>query len=141
MRHKAVQEIRRLRRQLAGEVRQVIPGDTHHLDTELQHLSPPDQVQARLLQQLLLAGSPWQVARRISEQEEKEAKENRGGYRTGAMEQLGEFIDIDGLCFIFQVQISQLIWLKYIIIILAFIFGFVYLLKIQKIHFMVLKSE
>ena len=91
LRHKAVQEIRRLRRQLAGEVRQVIPGDTHHLDTELQHLSPPDQVQARLLQQLLLAGSPWQVARRISEQEEKEAKENRGGYRTGAMEQLGEY--------------------------------------------------
>ena len=78
LRYKAVQEIRRLRRQLAGEVRQlvpgdtnhldiagevrqVVPGDTQHLDTELQHLSPPDQVQARLLQQLLLAGSPWQV--------------------------------------------------------------------------------
>ena len=84
LRHKAVQEIRRLRRQLAGAVREVVPGPGPDTDT----LAAPDQAQARLLQQLLLAGSPHLVARRIPEEEEREDKERRGGYRTGAMEQL-----------------------------------------------------
>ena len=50
-------------------------------------LSPPDQTQARLLQQLLLAGSPYMVARRLP-QEEEERMVKKGGYRTGAMEQV-----------------------------------------------------
>ena len=83
LRHKAMQEIRRLRRQLSGEVRHVLGSD--QLETSLQ---APDQSQARLLQQLLLAGSPYMVARRISKEEEDLDKSKKGGYRTGGMEQL-----------------------------------------------------
>ena len=88
LRHKGVQEIRRLRRQLAGEVAQVVPDRQGVGDLLSGPHSPPDQTQARLLQQLLLAGSPYMVARRISQEEEEESKEKKGGYRTGAMEQI-----------------------------------------------------
>ena len=78
-------EIRRLRRQLAQEVTKILPG---HQETLQLGLEPPDQSQARLLQQLILAGSPAMVARRISREEEQADPANKGGYRTGAMEQL-----------------------------------------------------
>ena len=78
-------EIRRLRRQLAQEVSKILPGGQETLQPGLE---PPDQSQARLLQQLLLAGSPGLVARRISREEEQADQANKGGYRTGAMEQL-----------------------------------------------------
>ena len=77
-------EIRRLRRLLAGEVRLVVPSDAGDEHT----VQPAVQTQARLLQQLLLAGSPNMVARRISQEDETGDKEKRGGYRTGAMEQI-----------------------------------------------------
>ena len=67
LRYKAMQEIRRLRRQLVGEVRQVVGSD----QWESSVLQAPDQSEARLLQQLLLAGSPYMVARRISKEEEQ----------------------------------------------------------------------
>ena len=66
LRYKAMQEIRRLRRQLAGEVRQVVGSDQWE-----SSLTAPNQSQARLLQQLLLAGSPYMVARKISKEEEQ----------------------------------------------------------------------
>ena len=78
-------EIRRLRRQLAQEVTKILPGDQETLQVGLE---PPDQSQARLLQQLILAGSPAQVARRVSRQEEQADPANKGGYRTGALDQL-----------------------------------------------------
>ena len=84
LRVKAIQEIRRLRRQLAQEVAKILPGEQETLQVGLR---PPDQTQARLLQQLILAGSPFMVARRISEEEEKAEPGRKGGYRTGAMEQ------------------------------------------------------
>ena len=87
LRHKGVQEIRRLRRQLAGEVVQVVPDKRGAGDLLSAPLTPPDQTQARLLQQLLLAGSPYMVARRLP-QEEEERQAKKGGYRTGAMEQV-----------------------------------------------------
>ena len=85
LRAKAMLEIRRLRRQLAQEVTKILPG---HQETLQLGLEPPDQSQARLLQQLLLAGSPAMVARRISREEEQADPACKGGYRTGAMEQL-----------------------------------------------------
>ena len=85
LRVKAMQEIRRLRRQLAQEVSKILPGEQETLQLGMK---PPDQTQARLLQQLLLAGSPFMVARKISEEEEKSDPRHKGGYRTGAMEQM-----------------------------------------------------
>eukprot|EP00090_Calanus_glacialis_P000206 TRINITY_DN10139_c0_g1_i2.p1 TRINITY_DN10139_c0_g1~~TRINITY_DN10139_c0_g1_i2.p1 ORF type:complete len:1165 (-),score=488.14 TRINITY_DN10139_c0_g1_i2:35-3529(-) len=80
LRHKAMLEIRRLRKQLAGEVGRVLPGEKDLLQLDLQ---PPDQTQARLLQQLLLAGSPNMVARRVPMEEGGQ----KDGYRAGAMEE------------------------------------------------------
>jgi len=80
LRPKAMLEIRRLRKQLAVEVGKVLPGEKDLLQLNLQ---PPDQTQARLLQQLLLAGSPNMVARRVPVEEGGQ----EGGYRAGAMEQ------------------------------------------------------
>jgi len=80
LRHKAMMEIRRLRKQLAGEVGKVLPGEKDLLQLNLQ---PPDQTQARLLQQLLLAGSPNMVARRVPVEEGG----LKDGYRAGAMEE------------------------------------------------------
>ena len=80
LRPKAVQEIRRLRRQLAGEVERLLPGEA--LIT--QRPEAPTQEQARLLAQLLLAGSPDMVARRVPTDEGGE----KGAYRAGAMQQL-----------------------------------------------------
>merc|ERR1719228_1765879 len=77
LRPKAMQEIRRLRRQLVAEVERGLPGEEQLRAGQLQ---PPDQRQARLLQQLLLSGSPHMVARRLDGGE-------KGAYRAGAMEQ------------------------------------------------------
>jgi len=80
LRHKAMLEIRRLRRQLALEVGRILPGEKELLQMDLQS---PDQTQGRLLQQLLLAGSPNMVARRVPLEEGGQ----KDGYRAGAMEQ------------------------------------------------------
>jgi len=80
LRHKAMLEIRRLRKQLAGEVGRILPGEKDLLQI---NLLPPDQTQARLLQQLLLAGSPNMVARRVPAEEGGQ----KDGYRAGAMEE------------------------------------------------------
>jgi len=80
LRPKAMQEIRRLRKQLAVELERLLPGES----LLLQRPEAPSQEQARLLAQLLLAGSPDMVARRVPPEEggEKEA------YRAGAMQQM-----------------------------------------------------
>jgi len=80
LRHKAMLEIRRLRKQLAAEVGRVLPGEKDLLQLNLE---APDQTQARLLQQLLLAGSPNMVARRLPVEEGGK----NDGYRAGAMEE------------------------------------------------------
>ena len=59
IRHKAVQEFRRLRRQLASEVGRV----SGEAELGVGELAVPTPGQARLLAQLLLAGSPDRVAR------------------------------------------------------------------------------
>ena len=79
LRPKAMQEIRRLRRQLGAEVERLLPGQ----EVVRQGLEEPSQEQARLLAQLLLAGSPDTVARRVPQEEGGE----KGAYRAGAMEQ------------------------------------------------------
>ena len=78
LRHKAVLEIRRLRRQLAGEVERLLPGAVG-----LHALEAPSQAQARLLAQLLLAGSPDMVARRLPAEEGGQG----GAYRAGTLQQ------------------------------------------------------
>jgi len=80
LRHKAMLEIKRLRKQLAGEVMKILPAETDLMQPNMQ---APNQTQARLLQQLLLAGSPNLVARRVPLEEGG----LKGGYRAGAMEQ------------------------------------------------------
>jgi len=80
IRFKAMMEIRRLRRQLSQEVELILPG------VIINRAEEPSQTQARLLGQLLLAGCPDQVARKIPEGEAGyDAK--KPGYHAGSMEQ------------------------------------------------------
>jgi len=80
LRFKAMMEIKRLRRQLSQEVELVLPG------VMLGRAEEPTQTQAKLLGQLLLAGCPDQVARKIPEGEEG-YNAKKPGYHTGSMEQ------------------------------------------------------
>jgi len=76
-----LKEIKKLRRQLCSEVEAIIPQVNQLLQPGLE---PPTKPEARLLQQLLVAGCGDQVARRIIEGEPGYVK---GGYKVGQMEQ------------------------------------------------------
>jgi len=79
LRPKALLEIRRLRKQLCSEIEVILPGVGQILQPGL---AAPTAEEARLLQQLLLAGCGDQVGRRMVVGEEGYIK---GAYKIGAM--------------------------------------------------------
>ncbi|XP_049879398.1 probable ATP-dependent RNA helicase kurz [Pectinophora gossypiella] len=74
LREKAIKEIRKLRKQLTSEINLSVAGVAAHVDPEM---TPPDDVQARLLRQLLLSGLGDQVARKIALEEVKQGEDKR----------------------------------------------------------------
>ncbi|KAK4290124.1 hypothetical protein Pmani_036961 [Petrolisthes manimaculis] len=95
LRHKAITEIRKLRRQLTNEINLIIPTCNLILDPKM---SPPTNEQARLLRQIVLAGSIDHVARRVEETELKTPEDKakwRHAYRTQDME---EPVFLSGSC-------------------------------------------
>lgn len=91
LRHKAVVEIRKLRQQLTNEINLNIPNlnltidpkyvtHVHGQDTLFSfyilnyfyRMSPPTDIEAKLLRQILLAGMADQVAKKVSLDEVKE---------------------------------------------------------------------
>jgi ATP-dependent RNA helicase DHX37/DHR1 len=87
IRTKALHEIRKLRVQLTNELNLILPsGPSVAVDP---HMSPPTDLQANLLRQILLAGLPDHVARRIPVEEIKEQEDKRKfkhAYRCPEME-------------------------------------------------------
>jgi len=81
LRPKALKEIRKLRRQLCTEVEALIPQVGQLLQPGL---AVPTAAEAKLLQQLLVAGCGDQVAVRLKEGESGYVK---GGYKVGQMEE------------------------------------------------------
>ncbi|XP_012288521.1 probable ATP-dependent RNA helicase kurz [Orussus abietinus] len=87
LRHKAIVEVRKLRQQLTNEIMINISDLNLIVDSEM---SPPTEVQAKLLQQIVLAGMADQVARKVSPDECKDEKERRKckyAYKTLEMEE------------------------------------------------------
>ncbi|KAK3878836.1 hypothetical protein Pcinc_016552 [Petrolisthes cinctipes] len=95
LRHKAITEIRKLRRQLTNEINLIIPSCDLILDPKMP---PPTSDQARLLRQIVLAGSIDHVARRVDDSELKTPEDKakwRHAYRTQDME---EPVFLSGSC-------------------------------------------
>lgn len=87
LRHKAVVEIRKLRRQLTNEINLIIPSCDLFIDPDLP---PPSEEQARLLRQVVLSGTVDRVARRVDDYELKTPEDKlkwRHAYRTQEMEE------------------------------------------------------
>lgn len=87
LRHKAVVEIRKLRRQLTNEINLIIPSCDLLLDPDMP---PPTEEQARLLRQVVLAGTVDHVARRVDDCDLKTAEDKvkwKHAYRTQEMEE------------------------------------------------------
>ncbi|CAG9854793.1 unnamed protein product [Phyllotreta striolata] len=72
LRHKAITEIRKLRIQLTGEIKKNVPDASVVVDPKLK---PPEDLQAKLLRQILLAGMGDQVAKKIQPDEVKEGED------------------------------------------------------------------
>lgn len=87
LRHKAVIEIRKLRVQLTNSIKLNVEGTDIIVDPKL---SPPNETQARLLRQVLLAGMGDQVAKKITKEDvndDEEIDKLKYAYRTINMEQ------------------------------------------------------
>lgn len=87
LRHKGITEIRKLRWQLTNEINLIIPSCDLILDPQMP---PPTDDQARLLRQIVLAGSIDHVARRVDDCELKTPEDKvkwKHAYRTQEMEE------------------------------------------------------
>ena len=90
LRLKAMREIRKLRVQLTNQINLVVPSASLGVDPRM---APPAESQCRLLRQVLLAGLPDHVARRVEPQEVNDPKERprwKGAYRWDAPAMGGE---------------------------------------------------
>ena len=88
MRSKALREVRKLRVQLTNETNLILPSGTAPVVVD-PRMSPPTDLQAKLLRQILMAGLPDHVARKISPNEIKEDEDRRKykyAYRCPEME-------------------------------------------------------
>ncbi|XP_046386112.1 probable ATP-dependent RNA helicase kurz [Ischnura elegans] len=87
LRHRAIMEIRKIRVQLSNEIALHIPNmDAPSVDPKM---SPPSDLQAKLLRQIILAGMVDHVAHRVSLDEIKEDEDKekwRNAYRCSEME-------------------------------------------------------
>ncbi|EFN84450.1 Probable ATP-dependent RNA helicase kurz [Harpegnathos saltator] len=87
LRHKAVVEIRKIRQQLTNEVNLITPDLNLAIDPKL---SPPTDMQIRLLRQIVLTGMADQVAKKVMPNEVKEDQDKskwKHAYRTPEMEE------------------------------------------------------
>lgn len=88
IRSKALREVRKLRVQLTNETNLIIPSGTTPIVVD-PRMAPPTELQAKQLRQILMAGLPDHVARRIAPNEIKEAEDRRKykyAYRCPEME-------------------------------------------------------
>ena len=77
-----MREIRKLRVQLTNQINLVVPSASLGVDPRL---APPSEPQCRLLRQVLLAGLPDHVARRVDPQEVNNPEDRpkwKGAYRS-----------------------------------------------------------
>ena len=89
LRSKALLEVRKLRVQLTNETNLILPPGGEGAVVVDPHMAPPTDAQAKLLRQILLAGLPDHVARKIPAHEVKEAEDKRAfkyAYRVPEME-------------------------------------------------------
>jgi len=80
LRFKAMQEIRKLRKQLSTDINLIVnPNEETAVNPQMK---PPTEEQANVLRQILLSGFPDRIARRINENEVPagEAKKYKNGY-------------------------------------------------------------
>uniref|UniRef100_T1J6J7 RNA helicase n=1 Tax=Strigamia maritima TaxID=126957 RepID=T1J6J7_STRMM len=91
IRHKAIVEVRKLRTQLTNAINLVMPNVDLCVDPKMKH---PEDFKIKLLRQIVLAGVPNHVARKIAECEIKEG-EDRRRYKKAY-----ECSEVDGLVFI-----------------------------------------
>ncbi|XP_029679744.1 probable ATP-dependent RNA helicase kurz [Formica exsecta] len=87
LRHKAVIEIRKLRQQLTNEINLNIPDLNLTINPKM---SPPTDMKAKLLRQIILAGMADQIAKKVSSDEIKEDQDKikwKHAYRTSEMEE------------------------------------------------------
>ncbi|XP_037092523.1 probable ATP-dependent RNA helicase DHX37 [Pollicipes pollicipes] len=87
LRLKAMKEIRKLRVQLTNQINLVVPSAAAAVDPRQP---PPSEPQCRLLRQVLLAGLPDHVARRVEPDEIKNAEDRpkwKGAYRCTSIEE------------------------------------------------------
>ena len=87
LRYKAMLEIRKLRTQLTNEVNLILPQLNLALNPQMK---PPTDQEAKMLRQIVLAGSPDQIARKVQEEELKEAIDKskmKFAYKCGEMEE------------------------------------------------------
>lgn len=88
IRSKALREVRKLRVQLTNETNLILPSGTASIVVD-PRMAPPTELQAKLLRQILMAGLPDHVAKRIPPNEIKEAEDRRKykyAYRCPEME-------------------------------------------------------
>lgn len=88
IRSKALREVRKLRVQLTNETNLILPSGTKPIVVDPK-MPPPSDLQAKLLRQILMAGLPDHVARKISPNEIKETEDRRKfkyAYRCPEME-------------------------------------------------------
>lgn len=85
LRHKAIVEIKKLRQQLTNEINLNVPSVNLIIDPSM---SPPTDIQAKLLREILLAGMADQVARKVSseEVEDQDKAKWKHAYKTAEME-------------------------------------------------------
>ncbi|XP_011328885.1 probable ATP-dependent RNA helicase kurz isoform X2 [Ooceraea biroi] len=86
LRHKALVEARKLRRQLIDEINSSVPNSNLTIDPEMQ---PPSDEEAKFLRKVILAGMADQVAKKISPDEMPEGQKKtwKHAYRTPEMEE------------------------------------------------------
>ena len=88
IRAKALREVRKLRVQLTNETNLILPAGSKPVVVD-PHMKPPTELEARLLRQILLAGLPDHVAKKIPPSEIKETDDRRKfkyAYRCPEME-------------------------------------------------------
>ncbi|KAK0076440.1 hypothetical protein PV325_005365 [Microctonus aethiopoides] len=86
VRPKAITEVRKLRQQLTNEIVANIPNSKLSIDP---HMSPPSDVEAKLLRQIVLAGMADQVAKKVQPDEmtnDEDKTKWRYAYKTTEME-------------------------------------------------------
>lgn len=88
LRFKAMQEIRKLRKQLTSEVNMMVD-EANELPLNPK-MKPPSEDEACLLRQVLLSGLPDKIARKIDEQEikaDEDKKKLKFAYKCGELEE------------------------------------------------------